>query len=161
MAVLVLAEHSNAALNDVTASIPPGVTGLLGPNGAGKSTFLKLAAGQLRPSQGEVQLQLALRQLEEQQQANEALRREMQDSGLRDSVTGSVTSGQVWTIASSANTSAAIVQCEPSARAAAVRARGGQRGLRRRRRPGQPGSIDAREGLLGDEEAEDDGIGSE
>ncbi|MBC7995693.1 MAG: diguanylate cyclase [Rhizobacter sp.] len=38
--------------------------------------------------QGEVQLQLALRQLEEQQQANEALRREMQDSGLRDSVTG-------------------------------------------------------------------------
>ncbi len=38
--------------------------------------------------QGEVQLQLALRQLEEQQQANEALRRDMQDSGLRDSVTG-------------------------------------------------------------------------
>jgi len=44
------------ALNDVTVSIPPGVTGLLGPNGAGKSTFLKLAAGQLRPSQGEVSL---------------------------------------------------------------------------------------------------------
>ena len=44
------------ALNDVTVSIPPGITGLLGPNGAGKSTFLKLAAGQLRPSQGEVQL---------------------------------------------------------------------------------------------------------
>jgi ABC-2 type transport system ATP-binding protein len=42
------------ALNDVTTEIPPGVTGLLGPNGAGKSTFLKLAAGQLRPSQGEV-----------------------------------------------------------------------------------------------------------
>ena len=42
------------ALNDVTVSVPPGVTGLLGPNGAGKSTFLKLAAGQLRPSQGEV-----------------------------------------------------------------------------------------------------------
>ncbi len=42
------------ALNDVTARIEPGVIGLLGPNGAGKSTFLKLAAGQLRPSQGEV-----------------------------------------------------------------------------------------------------------
>jgi ABC-2 type transport system ATP-binding protein len=42
------------ALNDVTVAIPPGVTGLLGPNGAGKSTFLKLAAGQLRPSQGEL-----------------------------------------------------------------------------------------------------------
>ncbi len=44
------------ALNDVTVAIPTGVTGLLGPNGAGKSTFLKLAAGQLRPSQGEVQI---------------------------------------------------------------------------------------------------------
>jgi ABC-2 type transport system ATP-binding protein len=44
------------ALNDVTVSIPPGVTGLLGPNGAGKSTFLKLASGQLQPSQGEVRL---------------------------------------------------------------------------------------------------------
>jgi ABC-2 type transport system ATP-binding protein len=44
------------ALNDVTTSIGPGVTGLLGPNGAGKSTFLKLASGQLAPSQGEVKI---------------------------------------------------------------------------------------------------------
>jgi ABC-2 type transport system ATP-binding protein len=32
------------------------VTGLLGPNGAGKSTLLQLATGQLRPSQGQVQV---------------------------------------------------------------------------------------------------------
>jgi ABC-2 type transport system ATP-binding protein len=43
-------------LNDVSVSVPPGVTGLLGPNGAGKSTFMKLVTGQLRPSKGEVKV---------------------------------------------------------------------------------------------------------
>jgi ABC-2 type transport system ATP-binding protein len=41
-------------LNDVTVSVPPGITGLLGPNGAGKSTFMKLITGQLHPSKGAV-----------------------------------------------------------------------------------------------------------
>jgi ABC-2 type transport system ATP-binding protein len=39
-------------LNDVTLSVPSGITGLLGPNGAGKSTFMKLITGQLAPSKG-------------------------------------------------------------------------------------------------------------
>ncbi len=43
-------------LNDVSVSVPPGVTGLLGPNGAGKSTFMKLITGQLRPSKGDVKV---------------------------------------------------------------------------------------------------------
>ena len=41
-------------LNDVTLTVPAGITGLLGPNGAGKSTFLKLVTGQLKPSKGGV-----------------------------------------------------------------------------------------------------------
>jgi ABC-2 type transport system ATP-binding protein len=41
-------------LNDVSVSVPPGITGLLGPNGAGKSTFMKLITGQLKPSKGDV-----------------------------------------------------------------------------------------------------------
>jgi len=41
-------------LNDVSVSVPPGVTGLLGPNGAGKSTFMKLITGQLKPSKGTI-----------------------------------------------------------------------------------------------------------
>ena len=41
-------------LNDVTVSVPAGITGLLGPNGAGKSTFMKLMTGQLKPSKGTI-----------------------------------------------------------------------------------------------------------
>jgi len=45
-----------SGLNDVTVSVPSGITGLLGPNGAGKSTFMKLVTGQLKPSKGSVQV---------------------------------------------------------------------------------------------------------
>jgi len=41
-------------LNDVTVTVPAGITGLLGPNGAGKSTFMKLVTGQLKPSKGTI-----------------------------------------------------------------------------------------------------------
>ncbi len=40
------------AVNDVTMTIGPGITGLLGPNGAGKSTLLNMMAGFLPPSRG-------------------------------------------------------------------------------------------------------------
>ncbi|HEX5725862.1 MAG TPA: ABC transporter ATP-binding protein [Longimicrobiaceae bacterium] len=42
------------AVNDVSFTLGPGITGLLGPNGAGKSTLLHLMAGFLEPSAGEV-----------------------------------------------------------------------------------------------------------
>jgi len=42
------------AVNDVTLTVGPGVTGLLGPNGAGKTTVLHMIAGLLNPSQGTV-----------------------------------------------------------------------------------------------------------
>jgi len=42
------------ALNDVSMTVGPGITGLLGPNGAGKTTLLNLMAGFLEPSRGEL-----------------------------------------------------------------------------------------------------------
>ena len=57
---IVSAEHLSKwygqviGLNDVSVTVPRGITGLLGPNGAGKSTFMKLITGQLKPSKGSV-----------------------------------------------------------------------------------------------------------
>jgi len=59
---VITAEHLSkwygqvSGLNDVSVSVPPGITGLLGPNGAGKSTFMKLVTGQLKPSKGAIQV---------------------------------------------------------------------------------------------------------
>jgi len=57
-AAIITADHVSKwygqviGLNDVSVTIPTGITGLLGPNGAGKSTFMKLITGQLKPSKG-------------------------------------------------------------------------------------------------------------
>jgi ABC-2 type transport system ATP-binding protein len=62
MTPLVVADHISKwygqviGLNDVSVSIPAGITGLLGPNGAGKSTLLKLLTGQLKPSKGSIRV---------------------------------------------------------------------------------------------------------
>jgi ABC-2 type transport system ATP-binding protein len=48
--------HNVVAVNDVSMSIGPGVTGLLGPNGAGKSTLIALMSGFLAPSVGTVEI---------------------------------------------------------------------------------------------------------
>jgi ABC-2 type transport system ATP-binding protein len=59
-APVLVAEHLSKwygqviGLNDVSMTVPSGITGLLGPNGAGKSTLMKLMTGQLRPSKGQV-----------------------------------------------------------------------------------------------------------
>jgi ABC-2 type transport system ATP-binding protein len=42
------------AVNDISLTLEPGVTGLLGPNGAGKTTVLHMMAGFLSPSRGKV-----------------------------------------------------------------------------------------------------------
>jgi ABC-2 type transport system ATP-binding protein len=44
------------AVNDISFSLGPGITGLLGPNGAGKSTMLHMLSGFLKPSSGELRV---------------------------------------------------------------------------------------------------------
>jgi ABC-2 type transport system ATP-binding protein len=60
--MIVQAEHLNKwygrviALNDVTLSIPPGITGMLGPNGAGKTTLMRILIGLMRESAGTIRV---------------------------------------------------------------------------------------------------------
>lgn len=42
------------AISDVSLQLGPGVWGLLGPNGSGKTTFMRMIAGQIKPSTGKL-----------------------------------------------------------------------------------------------------------
>src|SRR6476620_5554709 len=47
--------RNRAVVDHVTFSVPPGeVTGYLGPNGSGKSTTVKMLAGLLSPTSGQI-----------------------------------------------------------------------------------------------------------
>lgn len=61
MSVLEIAKVSRwygnvVAVNDVSMTVEPGVTGLLGPNGAGKTTLLAMLSGFMAPSAGSIAL---------------------------------------------------------------------------------------------------------
>ena len=42
------------AISDVSLHLGPGIWGLLGPNGSGKTTFMRMIAGQIKPSTGKL-----------------------------------------------------------------------------------------------------------
>lgn len=42
------------AVNDISLEITPGIWGLLGANGAGKTTFMRMLAGIMKPTEGEI-----------------------------------------------------------------------------------------------------------
>ncbi|MEG6567268.1 ATP-binding cassette domain-containing protein [Thermoanaerobacterium saccharolyticum] len=47
--------YSKKALKGINIELEEGkILGLLGPNGSGKTTFIKIAAGILRPTSGEI-----------------------------------------------------------------------------------------------------------
>jgi ABC-2 type transport system ATP-binding protein len=41
-------------INNVSLSIPPGITSLVGPNGSGKTTLMNMVCGLIRPTQGKI-----------------------------------------------------------------------------------------------------------
>lgn len=55
---LVKKYRSLCAVNDLTLHLEPGrIYALLGPNGSGKSTFMKIAAGLIQPTSGEIRFE--------------------------------------------------------------------------------------------------------
>lgn len=79
-------------LNELSVTIEGGITGLVGPNGAGKSTFLKLVAGEIRPSRGTLSV------LGEEPFANRAYFRRMGFCPQQDALYDDMTGPQVLTL---------------------------------------------------------------
>ena len=47
---------NKTAINHVTCTLKPGITGLLGANGAGKSTLMRMICGVMKPTEGKITL---------------------------------------------------------------------------------------------------------